>query len=253
MPNDGDSPMIQHWNPRRHMAGFSVGILCIDSHHPLIPGNMQHAASYSFAPLYGVVRGVDPARLFAGDAALAMPIVAAARELVDQGARALVGACGSFAHFQAQVRAAVEVPVCLSVLVQVPFLVSLLPETQRLLVYFAARRAYTPALQAACGITAAIHDRLVVEEAWSLPAFAAMLDRQPRLDASALEAQVTRHLAEVVERDPDIGGIVLQCSDLPPFSAAIQRATGRPVYDGVLVAEWLRSAVERRPYVPSER
>ncbi len=36
---------------------------------------------------------------------------------------------------------------------------------------------------------------------------------------------------ELVEKRPEAGAILLQCSDLPPFAWPIQNATGLPVYD----------------------
>jgi hypothetical protein len=236
------------WSPRQHVAGFPLGILCIESHYPLVPGNMQHARTYSFAPLYGIVRGVTPDALFRGDPAILSPLLAAAGALVEQGVGAVVGACGSFAHFQRAAADALPVPVCLSILVQVPLLVGMLPAGGRLLVYFANRHAFTPALQAACGIGARELARLVVADAWDLPAFRAMLNRPAVLDAGALERQLLAHIGELHEQHPDLAGIVLQCSDLPPFAAAVQRATRLPVYDGTLLAEWMHAALVRRLY-----
>lgn len=42
---------------------------------------------------------------------------------------------------------------------------------------------------------------------------------------------------------PDIGAIVLECTDLPPFSAAIRRATGLPVFDIVTMTTWVVDSI----------
>ena len=34
----------------------------------------------------------------------------------------------------------------------------------------------------------------------------------------------------LVQRHPDIESLVLECTNLPPYAAAVQRATGRPVH-----------------------
>lgn len=236
------------WSPRRHVAGFRVGIVCLDSHYELLPGNMQHADTYTFSPLYGIVRDVDPSMLLAGDRTLAPRVVRACQELVDQGVNAVVGACGSFANYQHDVARALPVPVCMSILVQLPFLLATLPPSQRLLVYFASRSSATDRLFEICGVSQSDRQRLVIEDAWQLPAFSAYLGRPSRLDRDALGNQVVQDVARCVAEHRDIGGVVLQCSDLPPYAQRIQRATGLPVYDGSLIAEWFALAVRRSAY-----
>ena len=72
-------PVIADWNPQRSLNGFSIGVLCIDSHYPIIPGNVQHAGTFSFPVLYGIVEDVDLNALLAGDRALEPRILRAGR------------------------------------------------------------------------------------------------------------------------------------------------------------------------------
>ncbi|QOZ23922.1 hypothetical protein [Bradyrhizobium sp. CCBAU 51753] len=51
------------------------------------------------------------------------------------------------------------------------------------------------------------------------------------LDFERIEACVAGTSAELLERFPDIKAFVCECHNLPPFAAAIQRKTGRPVFD----------------------
>jgi Asp/Glu/hydantoin racemase len=51
-------------------------------------------------------------------------------------------------------------------------------------------------------------------------------------------------VAEVLVKDnPDVSAIVLECTDLPPFAAAIRQATGVPVFDMVTLTNMLYEAV----------
>ena len=54
--------------------------------------------------------------------------------------------------------------------------------------------------------------------------------------------------AAAVRSDPAIGAWMVQCSDLPPYSADIAQATGMPVWDMALLIEHLHGAVRRRSY-----
>ena len=53
---------------------------------------------------------------------------------------------------------------------------------------------------------------------------------------------------DMVERAPDIGAILLECSDMPPYAADVQRAVNLPVFDFVTLINWVHSSVARRPY-----
>ncbi|CEH05987.1 Putative uncharacterized protein [Propionibacterium freudenreichii] len=54
--------------------------------------------------------------------------------------------------------------------------------------------------------------------------------------------------AEEACRDPEVGVILLECSDMPPYAAAIQAAVGVPVFDFTTLIRWLNGAVAQRPY-----
>ena len=43
--------VIRDWDPQRSLSGYTVGVLCIDSHYPIIPGNAQDARTFPFPVL----------------------------------------------------------------------------------------------------------------------------------------------------------------------------------------------------------
>lgn len=247
MSESGAGPILD-WPAPRSLGGFSLGIICIDSHYPIIAGNVQHAATYRFPVLYGIVRGVRIEALLAGDPALEQPIIEAGRELIRQGARAIVGACGSFANYQRAALSAFGVPTCMSVLTQIPFLLSVLPADRSLGVYFASKASFTERVRRECAITDEHVQRLVMAEALSLPAFRAFAASPSRLDVAGLSAELCDGVRAMLRENPSVGAILLQCSDLPPFAHAIQRACGLPVFDVTLVAGMLQAAAARRTY-----
>ncbi len=224
------------------VAGIRVGIVTLETAHDLAPGNVQHAASFAFPVAYRAVRGVAFALIARGDPAARGPIIDAVRGLADMGVDIVAGACGSFGHYQRDAAAAVDIPVCLSSLVQVPFLLSVLPPRRRLGVVFARAAAFTERVKAECGITADHERRLVVLQAEGLDAFCPVMDDRLRLDSRALEQQLCA-LASAAQADhPEIGGWLLQCSDLPPYARALAQATGRPVWDMAVLIRHLGEA-----------
>ena len=100
--------------------GARIGILMLEARFPRIPGDMGNAQTWEFPVLYRVVPGASPHRVVRERAAgLLEPFVAAARSLVADGAEAITTNCGFLSLFQAELAAALPVPVLTSALQQV--------------------------------------------------------------------------------------------------------------------------------------
>lgn len=235
--------------PAAQSYGHEVGILLIACSNPFPPGDVGNASSYRYPVLYQLVEGVSIESLVErGDRSMQADVVAAARRLEAAGVKAIASDCGYMLHFQAAVRAAVGVPVMLSSLLQLPFIASLLGPGVPVGIICASRPRLTPELLALAGAPA---DRpLGIVGLEDAPAFRhAILDEKGSLDTDAVEAEVVERAVRLVERDPDIGALLLECSNLPPYAAAVQRATGRHVFDFLTMIDHVQHAGARRPYV----
>ena len=51
------------------------------------------------------------------------------------------------------------------------------------------------------------------------------------LDEDKMRAEAVQAAKDAIKRDPKIRAFMLECSDLPPYSKAIEAATGLPVFD----------------------
>jgi hypothetical protein len=227
---------------RQSLAGFSVGVIVAEAHYELLKGNMQHAATFEFPVLFGVVPDVTAAELFSGSDDLCSRVIAVGHTLLQQGVRAIAGACGSFAYFQTEAVKSFAVPTAMSIMTQLPFLLRTLPEDRKLGVIFHSLRSFTPRLQRECGIFEKDLERLATVEASALPAFRDYMAHPSRLDVASLRLQLREQADELVRADPSVAAIVLQCSDLPPFASDIREVTGLPVFDGTLLVRWLHAA-----------
>ncbi len=213
----------------RAVAGQSIGILCLDSSYELLRGNVQHAASFPFPVQYEPIACDDLSLLFSGDPALTELLVEGARRLEQRGADVICGACGSFVYHQDAVRAAVGVPVFLSVMLLAPLLLGSLSPAAKLGIICVSRPSMNARAFAAAGI--AESERLAIAAMSERPEFDRMLAGAPAIDRDRLEEETIAAATDLVAAAPETGAILLQCSDLPPFAAAVTRATARPVFD----------------------
>lgn len=208
-----------------------LGVLMLDTRFPRLPGDVGHPASFAMPVRHEVVRGASPRRVVrpadgvtAGAGAdgtdLLPPFVDAGRRLVAAGAAAVTTSCGFLVRFQQALQAALPVPVWTSSLL-------LLPTLRQPGVLTVDADSLGPADLAAAGAPA---DTPVAGLAAGCHLQRVLLDDLPGLDAQAAESDAVAAALRLVARHPGVEAIVLECTNLPPYAAAIGRATGRPVH-----------------------
>jgi len=191
-----------------------LGILMLDTHFPRPPGDVGHPASWRMPVRYRTVAGASPQRVVReADPSLLAPFVDAARALQAEGASAITTSCGFLVRFQDALQAALDVPVWTSSLLALPSL----PRPGVITVD-------------AASLAGLAGDTPVEGLAPGCSLQRTLLDDLPALDPQAAEADTVAAATRLVQRHPDIEHLVLECTNLPPYAAAVQRATGRPVH-----------------------
>ncbi len=227
-----------------YTAGIPIGIIAIDLEYPKLPGNVVNASTYDFPVLYEKV-SFEIEALFRGDEEIKEGIVNAAKKLEAEGVRAIIGACGFFAHFQEDVKEAVKVPVYLSSLCQLPSIKVGLKKGQKVAVIAASGESVTDSLLSAVGGSM---DDIEVFDVGSMESFAPIRWGKHELDNGRLTEDMRALGARIREEHPETGAILLECSDLPPYAWAVQEGSGLPVYDFISLIRWVKQSVSQTPY-----
>lgn len=68
------------------------------------------------------------------------------------------------------------------------------------------------------------------------------------MDTVRFQQQVVQIAKDMIDKDPAIGAFLLECSDIPPFAAAISEETGLPVFDFIAMADLMYRALVPRTY-----
>lgn len=228
------------------IAGSAIGIVVLDLWYPYMPGNVANASTFNFPVTYKVLKGSTGPQITSADPALLDMIVEEGKELERQGARALIGACGYFANYQKDAAAALDIPVFLSSILQVPVIRRGLKPNQKVGIICAVAPALTPKLLSQCGVDNL--SEVVIAGAQDLSEFRNIIDCTGHFDSYKLEQQLVGLAKEFVTKNPDIGAILLECSDMPPYAWAIQNAIKLPVFDFITLINWVQNAVVRRPF-----
>jgi hypothetical protein len=232
----------------QNICGATIGVLCLESYFPKLPGHIKNPSSLPFPVLYEMIDGVTvPDLLNNPSAALLEPFLKGAKRLEREGVRAITGSCGFLALFQRELAAAVRIPVFASSLIQVP-----------LAYHMAGARAPVGALTADSRALTERHFEgvgaqgipVVVEGMETAPEFSEVIlqNKRTRMDTDLIAAEVMAAVARLQSRNSGMGALVLECTDLPHFAAEIQDRLQIPVFDLTTLATMAHNVVARRPY-----
>jgi hypothetical protein len=228
-------------------GGEAIGILLLDTSVPFIPGDVANATTYRFPVRFRKVDGFSVARALGKDPTVYGALREAAVDLVQQGVRAVTGDCGFMALHQRRLAGELEVPVFLSSLLQIPFILSIIGAEAKLGVLTADSRSLDDTLLSATGV-AATH-RLVIQGLEEEPNFSRFaIAETGLLDQEQVAAEVVAAGRRLVERDAAVKALLLECSLLPPYAAALQQALKMPVFDYITMIDFVFSAVVKHPY-----
>jgi hypothetical protein len=211
--------------------GFTVGILMLDTRFPRIPGDMGNAATFPFPVRYHRVAGADPDLVVRRGAEGLLPaFVEGARALEREGVGAVTTNCGFLVKYQRELAAAVSVPVFTSSLLLVPLVHRMLPPGRRVGLMTVNAASLGPEHLAGAGIGSEI--ALAVAGLEGEKEFTrVLLGDELELDVDLAREENLRVARRLVAEHRDLGAIVLECTNMPPYTADIQRATGLPVFD----------------------
>jgi hypothetical protein len=228
--------------------GAPLGILMLEAKFPRIPGDMGNAATWPFPVLYRVVSGASPEKVVLKGAAGLLPdFVEAAKELVRLGAEAITTNCGFLSVFQKEIAASVGVPVATSSLMQVPWVQATLPPGKRVGIVTVSGSTLSPAHLEGAGVPI---DAPVAGTENGKEFFRVLIKAEKDdMDIALAEQDVVEAGKTLLAKHPEVGAIVLECTNMPPYAATLQQAVQLPVYDIYSMITWFYAGLRPRAFI----
>lgn len=226
-------------------AASALGVLMLDTrfHRPV--GDVGHSASWDCPVRFKIVGGATAGKVVHQDASALIPDFAAAAEgLVAEGARAIITSCGFMARYQDALAARISVPFGASSLLQVPLLAKTLGAGRKVGVLTYDAQSLGHAALAAVGA-----DPLT--PVYGLPrdgAFHGLIEGGQPYDRPAMEAELYAAARQMLSDHPEVGAIVLECTNMPPFAFGLRQAFGLPVQDILTLGHWLYLTTSPRSF-----
>jgi Asp/Glu/hydantoin racemase len=231
----------------QNICGTTIGVLCLDSKFPKPPGHIKNPSSLGFPVIYETVQGATVRLLIEQPSnELLEPFIQAVKKLETEGVRAITGSCGFLALYQEELARAVNVPVFISSLIQVPMVYTMLGGQQQVGILTANAKQLTDRHFAAVGAT---DIPVIVEGMESYAEFNEVILQGKRddMDISLIESEIMDAALKLTAKN-NIGAIVLECTDMPPYAHNIQKITGLPVFDLTTLTTMVHGVVSRKSY-----
>lgn len=228
-----------------------IGILCWETGHvprglmqlESLVGNSTNPASYRYPVRLHPVRGANAHTVLENPSREVLAqMITDAQALAADGITAITTSCGFNAIFQAELASALSIPVFTSSLLQVPMVQRMLGPQAEVCIVTANASALRPEHLSAVGImrTAGLHI-VGLEPCVEWRRMFAEPDQD--IDLALIEKEILSTCLAACAAHPAVRAFVLECTDLPPFSASIRQQTGLPVFDFITMINHLEAAL----------
>jgi hypothetical protein len=242
---------------KEHKAyGMGLGIMLLDDIYPGFPGDVRNPSAYPFPIQYEVVEGVDIQQLvYAEDKSPCLdPLKRAAVKLESLGCRAIVAECGYFSYFQREIADAVNIPVFLSSLLQVPLAQQIIGQQDVVGILLSSKSAILDNHLESAGIKLRSNYVLAgVMDDGRCPEFDHIWTEGLRTDPPAInyekaEQEFLDVAVEFYRSHPNMAAMVLECTGFPPFARSLQRQIDIPIFSWGTLLDYAFNIVVHRDY-----
>jgi hypothetical protein len=221
----------------------------LESTFPRIPGDTGNASSFGYPVRLHPVKGADHHRLvLQRDPTLLEPFIEAAKALQAEGVKAITTNCGFLALFQKQLAEALDVPVFTSSLMMVPMLGSMLGPDRALGIMTVNASALGEAHYNGVGWSSKDYP-IVVAGMENEPLFTKVfVEDRFEFDIDQMEADMVNVAQRLVAEHPDVGAILFECTNMPPYAHAVQKAIGLPIFHIFSLIDMVFQSFRWKPY-----
>lgn len=209
--------------------GRTLGVLLLDTHFPRPPGDIGSADTFAAPVRFHVVQGAcandvvsSVSSLRASD--LPARFVSAASGLQAAGVAAITTSCGFLAALQAQLQAAVAVPVVSSELLWLPQLLK--TEQQVGVLTFDAASLGSAHLLCAGVPQERLADVLIEGMPAGSEFVRGIRGDDPQMDLALARGEVVAAAQALKARAPTLRTLVFECTNMPPYAQDVEQATG---------------------------
>eukprot|EP00435_Cladocopium_sp_Y103_P048651 s2477_g14.t1 len=222
--------------------GTRMGLVQLEHEYVAGVGDIDHGNTFRFQSCPGVVQGLtfEEAQRGSKDPVILENLKRVVEKMEAEECFGITGNCGFMHFYQEFVRDYATVPVFMSALVQVPTMAAALEPDERILILTANESSFMEsrdALLSAGGRPFCDFNRVLVRGCEHVPGFEAVANAD-LVDNIKVQENLGKYVKAILEQEKEsdkgpIKSILLECTQMPHYAAAIRQTTGLPVFDVV--------------------
>jgi aspartate/glutamate racemase len=213
----------------KNFYGYELGVLLLNTRFPRIIGDIGNALSYNFPVIFEVVTEANIKNVVLNsDKNIISAFIKGAKNLEKKGVKAITTSCGFTILFQDEIAKELKVPFISSALLMLPILQRIF-KSKILILTANSRNLTTEYLKAAGAID---YSQLIIKGLEDMPEFKrVILDDSLEMNKEKIEQEIKEVISMTLKDEKDIGCILLECHNLPPFKSLISQEFHLPVFD----------------------
>ncbi|KAA9002779.1 aspartate/glutamate racemase family protein [Affinibrenneria salicis] len=224
----------------------TLGVLMVKTHFRRYQGDIGNPDTWSFPVRYRVVEDAIPQRMgHLQQHNLLEPFKRAAQSLIDEGVDGLTTSCGYLSYYQQELAAWSPVPIVTSSLLQYSLVQRLLPGGRRPLILTFDETTLKGDYLQKVGIPV---DAAVAGIDPDSEFVRSISNGDDSIPWQVLESDVLAAAEQALRRFPATGALLLECTNIAPFSASLYGRFGFPVFDTVTLVNGFHAALRPRRY-----
>lgn len=230
----------------KNICGVSIGVLSLESYFPKPPGHIKNPSSLPFTTSYEILTGISvPDLLYNPTPEMEQQVIDAALRLEQKGVKAITGSCGFLAIYQQAIVKAVSIPVFVSSLIQIPLAYQMTGRTVGVIT--ADSTSLTDRHLQGVGVR---RDQIAVAGLEHTQEFAKVIlhNETNDMDMNKVTEEVVAAAKNLLQTHPEIGSLVLECTDLPPYAHELQTELGIPIFDLTTLSSMVNNVVVRESF-----
>jgi Asp/Glu/hydantoin racemase len=239
----------------KNAFGEGIGIIVWRTWYPaLIHGHHNYSTTYGFPVRIKLIENwKSPEDKMEEWAGWNLPeYIKCAKELEAEGVAAICTNCGLTGTMQEDLANAVNIPMFTSSLMQVPFVARALGKGKKVGILIASAeraRAQNYRLLRSCGIDESVpYVMRGMDESENVDIWRTQFRPSSGYDPKKVEEVMVTEAKKLVSENPDIGAIVLECTEMPLYAAAVREATGLLVFDSSTMVKYVYNAIVKTHY-----
>jgi hypothetical protein len=222
----------------------SLGVIRLDYDYPPSPGDIDSPDSYTYPVYYRAVPGLSFEMCQSGKLT---PEVAKAfdRAVIwlaeHRDVSTITGDCGFMMWFIERSRSlCTKKPILLSALMQLPTMIAACADEDKIIVMTANGQSLLPMMDLIvqqCGIHSKM-EQIVIIGCEDVPYFGEPVAKGLMVDVEKAQPGIVAKVKDAIRENPSARMVLMECTELPPYSDAVREATRLPVYDSITQSDF---------------